>query len=104
MLEGIPPSLVQGATVVGVLVSILSALIYAVWKGHLVTRPQIEKLMEIQEGRIKTAEEREARTQSLADKWAETAQQAIANNEANIEQGKMVISLLQAAQTRGPRR
>lgn len=106
MLEGVSPSLVQGISAIGLLLLILVTLIGAVWKGLIYTRPQVNEILDIQKGRVEDAKEREGRWQSLAEKWQQTAQEAIANNEADLEQGKTIIALLESvkAAQRSPRR
>lgn len=102
MLEGVSPALVQGGAV-ALLGLVFITLLGALWKGLLYTKPQYEAMMKIQEARVKTAEDREARLQQLADRWQQAAEKAIDNNEANLEQGRTIISLLQSL-PRGPRR
>lgn len=103
MLDGVSPSLIQGVSVIGILVLLLVTLIGALWKGLLYTRPQYDNMMKLQEARITDAKDREGKLQVLADTWQRAAEKAIANNEANVEQGKTIISLLQSI-PRNPRR
>lgn len=99
MLEGVSPALLAQGGAIGLLLLILVSLTGALWKGLLYTRPQVDQLLEIQNGRVKTAEEREAKTQLLADKWQETAQTVLSNKEDSLEHQRLIISLLQSVQT-----
>ena len=99
MLEGVSPTLIAQGGAATLLLLILAALLGALWKGIIFTRPQVDKLMEIQDGRVKVAEEREARALQVAEKWQETAQTALSNNEDSLEHQRLVISLLQSVQT-----
>lgn len=104
MLEGIPPALLQGASVVGVLVTIFMGLIFALQRGILYTSRQVDQLLEAYKSQVAGAEKREAAWQEAADKWQAAAQTALDNNDTNIEQGRLIVQLINAIPRHSPRR
>lgn len=106
MIEGVSVSLVQGLSAVGLLVLILILVLMAFKKGLLFIKPQFDEIVRLQEARVVDAKERETQWRTVAEKWQETANEAIKNNEADLEQGRTIIALLESvrAAQRNPRR
>lgn len=106
MIEGVSSSLIQGLSAVGLLVLILIGVLKAFQKGLIYVRPQIDELLKVHEERVKDAKEREGQWRDVAEKWQTTAQEAISNNDADLQQGKTIIALLESvrAAQRNPRR
>lgn len=106
MLTGVTPSLIQGLTAVGLLILILISFLWALKKGLIFIKPQFDEIVRLQEARVADSKERESQWRDVADKWQTTAQVAIANNEADLEQGRTIIALLESvkAAQRSPRR
>ena len=104
MFEGIPPALLQGISVVGALVTMFFALFFALQRGILYTGNQVDKLIAAYERQAEVAEAREKAWQDAADKWQQAAQTALDNNETNIEQGRLIVQLINAIPRNSPRR
>lgn len=97
MPEGISPALLQGLGVFATIFLIFVSLLVALWKGQLYTRPQVDEIIRMQQGRVEEAIKEKDKALLLAEKWQQAAQDAIAANDANAEQGRLIVSLLQAA-------
>lgn len=99
MPEGIvsPNSLIEGGAT-GLLALILVFLLFAWAKGWIVimSRSTFDKFQEVQDARIKAAEERESRWQEAAGKWQEAAAVLSNSQEDFLEQGQTMNALLSA--------
>lgn len=85
------PGVWQLLGVFAIVLMILVTLLVALRKGELYTRPQVDEITKMQQGRVEDA-------QKAADEWRQVAKDAIAANEANLEQGRLIVAMLQAAE------
>lgn len=91
------PGVWQLLGVFAIVLAIFVSLLVALRKGELYTRPQVDEIVKMQQGRVED-------TQRAADEWKQVAKDAIAANEANLEQGRLIVAMLQAAQSERERR
>jgi hypothetical protein len=103
MFEGLPAGLLQGASVVGALVTVFFGLIFALQRGVLYTGKQVDQLLDAYKRQAEVAETRETAWREAAEKWQTVSQTALDNNEANIEQGRLIVQLINAI-PRNPQR
>ena len=94
MLEGFSAKILLSAGPWGLLILVVSAVVLALMTGRLVPRKTVEENYRILAGRIEQAEKREATWQTTAQTWQATAHEAVANREAQEEQGRTLIQLL----------
>ena len=92
----ISPALVQGLGAVGILIAILVGLIVSFRTGAIYTKSQHDEIVNLHKEAIKEGIKREEKWQAVADTWQKAAQEAINGNEANLEQGKTIIALVQS--------
>jgi hypothetical protein len=93
MPENVPalPGAWQVLGVFAIVLMLLVTILVALYKGHLYTRPQVEEIIKMQQGRVEDA-------QKVADRWQQAADSAIAANDANLEQAKLIVAMLQTAE------
>lgn len=91
------PGVWQLLGVFAIVLAIFVSLLVALRKGELYTRPQVDEIIKMQQGRVDDA-------QKAADTWQKVANDAIAANEANLEQGRLIVAMLEAAQRERERR
>lgn len=93
MPENVPalPGAWQVLGVFAIVLMLMVTILVALYKGQLYTRPQVEEIIKMQQGRVDDA-------QKAAERWQQVAGDAIAANEANLEQGRLIVAMLQAAE------
>jgi hypothetical protein len=101
MLEGFWVTALPKLGPWGLLILVVALVVYALISGKLVAKGVADKNYEILEGRVRSAEEREVKWQetamtwqATAINWQATAHEAVENRDAQLEQGRTMIQLL----------
>lgn len=94
MLDGLSPSVLAKLGPWGLLILVMTVLTVSLIRGWLIPKSTVEKNYQILEGQATKAETREAVWQQAAMTWQATAQEAVANREEQLEQGRTLIQLL----------
>ena len=103
MLEGISAQMLAKLGPWGLLITAVSIIVFALISGRLIPRSSHEREIKLLETRAEKAEGREVTWQQAAMTWQATAQEAVANREEQLEQGRTLIQLLTSI-PRGPGR